>query len=226
MGVGNPAKTTQTGFIHFDKDTAQLKTANNGHNLSAENRSIDKEDSYTLSKEEGLEEAKRCMNCGCYSVNASDLSPVMVMMDANLKTSKGRVIPAEEFFCTNLKAYANLESGELITEIDVPVKADYKTGYEKFRLRPSIDFSMASLAWSYKLAGGKIEDVRLVLGAVAPVPLRITAVEDLLKGKAPSKELAEEAAELSVAGAETMGHNDYKIDEIKAFVRRLVESMI
>lgn len=225
MGVGNPVKTTQTGFIHFDKQTAQMKKANNGHDICAANRCLDKEDSTSLTVEEGLEEAKRCMNCGCYSVNASDLSPVMVALDANLKTSMGRVLPAADFFCTNLKAYANLEDGELITEIDIPVKEGYVTGYEKFRMRPTIDFAMASLAWAYKLVDGTIEDVRLVLGAVAPVPLRIPAVEALLKGKAPSVELAKEAGELAIAGAESIGHNEYKLDEIKAFVTRLVESM-
>ncbi|MGN0159547.1 MAG: FAD-dependent oxidoreductase [Brotaphodocola sp.] len=225
MGVGNPVKTTQTGFIHFDKATAQMKEANNGHNISAADRCLDKEDSTSLTVEEGLAEAKRCMNCGCYSVNASDLSPVMVALDANLKTSMGRVLPAADFFCTNLKAYSNLEDGELITEIDIPVKEGYVTGYEKFRMRPSIDFAMTSLAWAYKMADGKIEDIRLVLGAVAPVPLRIPAVEEFLKGKVPSEELAKEAGELATAGAESIGHNEYKIDEIKAFVSRLVASM-
>lgn len=225
MGVGNPVKTTQTGFLHFDAGTAQMKNANNGHDICAENRCLDKEDSTSLTVEEGLEEAKRCMNCGCYSVNASDLSPVMVALDANIKTSTGRVLPAADFFCTNLKAYANLDEGELITEIAIPVKEGYVSGYEKFRMRPTIDFAMASLAWAYKMVDGKIEDIRLVLGAVAPVPLRIAAVEDFLKGKTPSAEVAKEAGELATAGAEGIGHNEYKIDEIKAFVTRLVESM-
>lgn len=226
MGVGNPVKTTQEGFLRFDTATAQMKTANNGHDISAADRCLDKEDSTSLSVEEGLEEAKRCMNCGCYSVNASDLSPVMVALDANLKTSHGRLLPASDFFCTNLKAYANLEEGELITEVEIPVKEGYVSGYEKFRMRPTIDFAMASLAWSYKLTDGKIEDVRIVLGAVAPVPLRVKAVEELLKGKVPTVELGKEAGELAVAGAEGIGHNEYKIDEIKVFVSRLVESMI
>lgn len=226
MGVGNPVKTTQMGFLHFDLQTAKLKAANNGHDMSAEERCLDKEDSYSLSKEEGLEEAKRCMNCGCYSVNASDLSPVMVMMDANIKTSLGRIWSAADFFTTNLKAYANLERGELITEIALPIKEGYVTGYEKFRMRSSIDFSMASLAWGYKMVDSKIEDIRLVLGAVAPVPVRLAAVEELLKGKVPSEELANEAAELAIVGAEAIGHNDYKINEIKAFVQRLIQSMI
>lgn len=226
LGAGNPARDEQQGFLRFDRKTASLKTANNGHNVDAAARRIDKEDSTSLTYEEGLEEAKRCMNCGCYSVNASDLSPVMVMMDATVKTSLGREIAAADFFCTNLKSYANLEQGEVVTELVIPEKEGYVTGYEKFRMRSSIDFSMASLAWAYRLEGGQIADIRLVLGAVAPVPVRLFKVEEFLRGKVPTAEIAAEAGEMATEGTESMGHNDYKIDEIRTFVRRLVESLV
>ena len=226
LGADNPARDEQQGFLRFDRETASLKTANNGHNVDAAARRIDKEDSTSLTYEEGLEEAKRCMNCGCYSVNASDLSPVMVMMDATVKTSLGREIAAADFFCTNLKSYANLEQGEVVTELVIPEKEGYVTGYEKFRMRSSIDFSMASLAWAYRLEGGQIADIRLVLGAVAPVPVRLFKVEEFLRGKVPTAEIAAEAGEMATEGTESMGHNDYKIDEIRTFVRRLVESLV
>lgn len=226
LGAGNPARDEQQGFLRFDRETASLKTANNGHNVDAAARRIDKEDSTSLTYEEGLEEAKRCMNCGCYSVNASDLSPVMVMMDATVKTSLGREIAAADFFCINLKSYANLEQGEVVTELVIPEKEGYVTGYEKFRMRSSIDFSMASLAWAYRLEGGQIADIRLVLGAVAPVPVRLFKVEEFLRGKVPTAEIAAEAGEMATEGTESMGHNDYKIDEIRTFVRRLVESLV
>lgn len=226
LGADNPARDEQQGFLRFDRETASLKTANNGHNVDAAARRIDKEDSTSLTYEEGLEEAKRCMNCGCYSVNASDLSPVMVMMDATVKTSLGREIAAADFFCTNLKSYANLEQGEVVTELVIPEKEGYVTGYEKFRMRSSIDFSMASLAWAYRLEGGQIADIRLVLGAVAPVPVRLFKVEEFLRGKVPTAEIAAEAGEMAIEGTESMGHNNYKIDEIRTFVRRLVESLV
>ena len=226
LGAGNPARDEQQGFLRFDRETASLKTANNGHNVDAAARRIDKEDSTSLTYEEGLEEAKRCMNCGCYSVNASDLSPVMVMMDATVKTSLGREIAAADFFCTNLKSYANLEQGEVVTELVIPEKEGYVTGYEKFRMRSSIDFSMASLAWAYRLEGDQIADIRLVLGAVAPVPVRLFKVEEFLRGKVPTAEIAAEAGEMATEGTESMGHNDYKIAEIRTFVRRLIESLV
>ena len=56
------------------------------------------------------------MDCGCYSVNASDLSPVMVMMDAELITTE-KTIRSKDFFTTKLKAYDMLNPGELIKAV-------------------------------------------------------------------------------------------------------------
>ena len=83
-------------------------------------------------------------------------------------------------------------------------------------------FDMAS---AYKLESGEIADVRIVLGGVAPVPIRAAAVEELLKGQKPSEKLAKAAAELAVKDAAGIGHNEYKVDEVKTFVSRLVASM-
>ena len=149
----------------------------------------------------------------------------MVMADAVIHTSKGRDVKAEDFFCTKLKAYANLEPGELITEVSIPKKEGWKTGYQKLRLRPAIDFAIISLAWGVKMNAGVIEDARLVLGAVAPVPVRLSKVEAYLKGRKPDAETAETAAEMAVEGAQGIGENAYKIDEIKAYVRRMVEAL-
>ena len=85
---------------------------------------------------------------------------------------------------------------------------------------------MASMASAYKLKDGLIEDVSIVLGAVAPVPVRAKGAEELLRGAAPTPELAKRAAEAAAAGAFGIGHNDYKVQEIKTFVERLVLSMI
>lgn len=181
------------GFLKFDPSFSELHRGVKDISIPVEERNLEREDTVTISQEAAEAEARRCMNCGCYSVNASDLSPVMVTLDANIKTSMGRLIPAADFFCTNLKSYANLEPGELIVEIDIPVKEGYRTGYEKFRMRPTLDFAMAALSWAYKMDGCRIGDIRLVLGAVAPVPLRLPEVEQYLIGKKPSIQAAVEA---------------------------------
>ena len=41
----------------------------------------------------------------------------------------------------------------------------------------------------------RIRDARIALGAVAPIPVRATGTESFLRGKTPTKNLVEEAAE-------------------------------
>ena len=50
-------------------------------------------------------------------------------------------------------------------------------------------------------------------------------VEAFLKGKKPSEEVAEAAAELAVKDAVAMSKNSYKIQEVKALIKKLVLSM-
>ena len=225
FGIEPEPIPVQEGFLHFDPEEVRDKTMHKLPERPLGTRTLTDEDASSFDAETAKKEASRCMNCGCYSVNASDLSPVMVMADAVIHTSKGRDVKAEDFFCTKLKAYANLEPGELITEVSIPKKEGWKTGYQKLRLRPAIDFAIISLAWGVKMNAGVIEDARLVLGAVAPVPGRLSKVEAYLKGRKPDAETAETAAEMAVEGAQGIGENAYKIDEIKAYVRRMVEAL-
>ena len=63
---------------------------------------------------------------------------------------------------------------------------------------------------------------RVVLGAVAPVPLAAREVEALLEGKAPSEALAQEAANLAVGDAQPLARNRLKVEVVKALVRKAI----
>ncbi len=60
--------------------------------------------------------------------------------------------------------------------------------------------------------GGKIEDIRIALGSVAPVPIRLTEVERLATGKPVESELVQTAKRLTVARIQP-------IDDIRSTVR-------
>lgn len=133
-----------------------------------------------------------------------------------------RTVMDEDSFTTKLKAYDMLDQDEIVKEIKIADMSDYVTGYEKVRIRTAIDFALLSLAYAYKLKDGKFEDVRLVFGGAAPVPVKLSEVEALLEGKAPSVELAKEAAELAVKNAVPMELNSYKVNQAKVLVEQLV----
>ncbi|MDP2866236.1 MAG: FAD-dependent oxidoreductase, partial [Elusimicrobiota bacterium] len=174
---------------------------------------------------EGLRaEAGRCLDCGCVAVNASDLAPALEALGARIKTTK-RTLAAEEFFTAGMLRSTVLARGELVEEILVPAqRPGSRQGYQKFRIRNSIDFPIAGLAGIFNAAGGKISEARLVLSAVAPIPFRLKAVEAFLEGKTAGEGTAAAAGELAGKEARPLGKNRFKIQIVKALVQKAVMS--
>jgi carbon-monoxide dehydrogenase medium subunit len=74
------------------------------------------------------------------------------------------------------------EAGDLLKSIKVSkLKSGEGFGYHK-EVRTAAGFSMATSAAKVKVADGKIETVRVAVGACIGIPRRLTEVEDALKG--------------------------------------------
>ena len=219
-----PERRREDKFIHFDTAGVKEEHAVKDKELSAAERALDKEDSFTLTGEEAAREAGRCMNCGCYSVNASDISPVLILLDARIVTTK-KTVRAADFFTTRLKAADMLDTDELVTAVRFRVPEGYTTAYDKFRVREAVDFAIVSLAYAYRMKDGLIEDARIVLGGVAPVPMERKKVEAFLAGRKPDEALAEAAAELAVEGTAAMANNSYKIQEVRDLIKKMILDM-
>ncbi|MBC3798244.1 FAD-dependent oxidoreductase [Acetobacterium tundrae] len=212
------------GFITFDPEGLKVKTAAKLKEIPADKRSIDKEDAFSLSVEEVLKEASRCMNCGCYAVNASDISPVLIAMDATIITNKKK-IKAVDFFTIKLNSVDMLDLDELVKAIFIPDMSSFQTHYEKLRIRRSIDFALVSCASAYKLTDGKINDISIVLGGVAPVPYKLAEVEELLIGKEMTSELVEQCVDVAMKHAMPLEKNTYKLSETRSLVKQLLSEI-
>ena len=190
--------------------------------LPAQERNIEKEDALGLSCEQVKTEAKRCFNCGCVASCPSDTAPALVALGAKIKTTK-RVIDAEDFFAAGVQTSTVLEPDELVTEIRLPAaQPNTKSIYLKFRQRQAIDFPLASVAAAVTSSNGKVAEVRIALGAAAPVPIRAREAENFLKGKAISDQVAADAAETAVRGVLPLGRNRYKVQVTKELVKKAI----
>ena len=151
-------------------------------------------------------------------MSPSDISPVLVALDATVKTTE-RGIKAADFFTKTPSVDHVLNKGELVKEIEIPVWDGYKVSYDKRGLRDGKNFAVVSVASAYKVKAGKIADARIVLGGVAPVPYRVKKVEAFVKGKKINEAVALQAGKLACEEAVLLKENANKLQEITAAVK-------
>ena len=118
-----------------------------------------------------------------------------------------------------------LAPGEFITAIEAPASfATWRSHYLKVRDRKSFEWALASAAVALDIApDGTVRDARIVAGGVATRPWRLPAVEDRLRGRRVTAEVAREAAQLAGDGAVAHGRNAYKIELVRRIVARAIE---
>jgi len=104
-----------------------------------------------------------------------------------------------------------LESGELITHVELPPPPPGKQLYRKVRDRASYAFALVSVAGVVSVENGVIASAQLAFGGLAPMPWRDATVEGLLVGRAPSDAVFAHAADALLALAKGYGSNDFKI---------------
>jgi xanthine dehydrogenase YagS FAD-binding subunit len=164
-----------------------------------------------------------------YIVHPSDLAPMLVALGASVTVvgARGkRVIPLDKFFTLpsegNIRRENVLKNEEIITEIFVPASPlAARSTYLKFKERESLDFALASAAVAVRLAPNQtVQDARIVLGGVAPVPWRVPNAEKFLTGKNLKPDVLAEAAKIALAEAKPLEKNAYKVPLAQTLVRR------
>lgn len=147
---------------------------------------------------------------------AGDLAPVLLALDAQVKTvgaSEKRTLKIQELI---VDAYStDLESDEVVTQVLVPVPQKGSGGaYLKFERRAG-DFAVASVGVQVSLKkDGTCRDIAVGLGAVGITAIRARQAEALLRGKQVDDALAKSAAAEAAAAADPFsdirGSAEYK----------------
>src|SRR5215472_8540463 len=117
---------------------------------------------------------------------AADSPPALLAYDAELEliSASGARRVAYRDFHTGYKQML-LRPDELLARIFLPrTPGGLRQYYRKVGTRKAQAISKVCLAATARMNGRVIQDVRLALGSVAPVPLRCVATETWLRGKA------------------------------------------
>ncbi len=165
----------------------------------------------------------------CVAVNPSDSAPALIALDAKfvMRTPKGeRVVDAENFFvgpAIDITRLHILQPGDLLTAIRIPnTWANTQFYFEKVRDRNVWDFPLLNVASAMVVSGGTIEGIRIAVNGAAARPLRLKAVEDAVRGKAPNAETGVMAGKVAVRGAVPLQFNGYKIPLMRNLVKRAI----
>ena len=136
----------------------------------------------------------------CNASPAGDVAPPLLVYNAEVELvckpdsgMKVRTLPLAEFFTG--PGRTRMEPNELLAAVRVPVpKAGYVARFVKFGTRPALDIATISIAIGGVKKGRALHEVRVALGAVAPVPLRAALTEAVLEGKALDAGLIDQVA--------------------------------
>src|ERR1700724_4409079 len=145
---------------------------------------------------------------------AADSLPALLVYEAELILVSGRGerrVPYLDFHTGYKKM--KLAPDELIRAICLGRKfSSYLHYARKVGARNAQALSKVCVAALGRLRGGVIDDVRIALGSVAPVPLRLTEVERIAKGKPIEPELVQLTRKMTSAAIQP-------IDDIRSTSR-------
>jgi carbon-monoxide dehydrogenase medium subunit len=125
----------------------------------------------------------------------ADSAPPLMVLEADVIAAGSggeRIIPIDEFFVKPQKT--KLASDEVLVRFRVPVPRAGNGKFIKLGLRRGTSCSVVSVAVWLVDRGGRIEDIRIALGGVAPRPLRARKTEQAFVGSKLDMESIERIA--------------------------------
>ena len=170
---------------------------------------------------------------GCYMVHPSDAAVPLVAFGASVNIagpSEDRAIPLEQFFTgpeVDVARENALERGEVVESVSLPEPPpSTRSIFLKAQERVAGGFALASVATVVTLNGDAIEAVSIVLGGVAPTPLRARECEAYLVGKGIADVSPEQAGALVLADAQPFEDNRYKVTLSRNLVTRSLTRLL
>jgi carbon-monoxide dehydrogenase medium subunit len=168
----------------------------------------------------------------CNASPSAEIAPPLIALGAMIRiigADGERTIPIEDFFTG--PGQTILKADEILAEIKVPnLPARSGGAYIKHSVRKAMDLAIVGVAAVITLDRDIIKDVKVVLGAVAPTPIRVKRAEEVLKGRRISDELLQRtgqtASQCCLPISDVRGSADYRRKMVKILVVRAIQQAI
>lgn len=159
---------------------------------------------------------------------AADLPPPLMAHGAKviLKSVSGeRTLSLDSFFLG--PGQTAMKTDEIMAEVLIEQpKASSGSGYLKLGVRKALEISIVNVASYLELDEGhkSIRLARIVLGAVAPTPMRAFSAEEMLMGEKPDEKLFYKAGQAASKESQPIddlrGSADYRRDMVSVLTQR------
>lgn len=222
------ARIAELRGIHFDSDGRLVIGAFTTHSEVAQSSQI--REHYPMLASMASQVANwQVRNQGtiggnlCYADPATDPPGCLLALGAEVVLqgpSEQRVLPMSEFLVDYYETA--LQAGEVLVAIRLPAHQTYSHGsYLRYLKTPADHRPLVNVSITSAMNGPAIGDVRLVVGAATPFPMRLKAAIDLI-GQAPSLLLIESVADAASQEIDALSDARATADYRRALVRVLV----
>lgn len=170
----------------------------------------------------------------CNAAPSAETAPALIGLSAKAKIlgpGGERIVPLEEFFTG--PGTTVLGKGELLVGIQVPMpEPNTKGSYLKHGHRGTIDLAIVGVAAiaTFDDKSKLCKGIRIVLGAVAPTPMRARKAEEILKGKKIDDALINQCAEIAAKESrpisDVRASAEYRKEMVKVFTRRVLKEIV
>jgi len=165
----------------------------------------------------------------CVATPASDIAPPLMVMEAEAVIANPdghRLIPVADLF-RGVKQ-TSLSTGELVTEVRVKrPPADTGCAFAKLT-RTAADCAKINAAAHVVMENGRCKEARIVLGSVAPRPIRAASAEASLSGGPLVPEAIARAGVIAAEDIEPItdirSTSEYRLEATKLLVGRVLET--
>ncbi len=166
----------------------------------------------------------------CNAAPSADLAPILIAFDAVARIAgpRGeRRVPLEVFFTG--PGTTVLSPGELLVAVEIPPWGG-PAWYLKHATRTWMDIAVVGVACALRMDGGVCAEARVVLGAVAPTPLRVRRAERELVGETLTPQRIDRAAKIAAGESKPIddvrGSAWYRRQMVEVLTRRGLMQLI
>jgi len=137
-----------------------------------------------------------------------------------------RTLPLDEFVVG--PGQTALEGREIVTAVTCDSMHGYGGAFEKVGQRRSLVISAVCTACLVRpdAEGNAYEDVRMAMGGIGPVPVRLRQVEKFLRGQPIASATHETAAQMIEGLVQSRTRQDYRRGVVSGFIERALEDAL